>query len=318
MTVFRLSMIPLLSLGLLLQGCTKSVIRTNNNSSDYHENNVSRPPSSDSGVASKSSRSQAAEAMPRSSSGIARRPTVRSAPRPNARRAYRSYRSRRYQRRARSYYRRKSRPGLGTSYGESLYAPVQNVSFERGRSYPNAVLRVNYNSPSGVYAMARYLGGVSCCRTNVYSYRGGVSVRLTNRYGRRLRGLNSRGRVWYMGRHGHRYNIQVRNHTNRRKEVVISVDGLDVIDGKRAHYNKRGYILMPYATLNVNGFRRSYRHVAAFRFSKVKNSYAARTSGSRNVGVIGVAVFNERPSRWNRRELNRRLYASPFATPPRY
>jgi hypothetical protein len=35
--------------------------------------------------------------------------------------------------------------------------------------------------------------------------------------------------------------------------------------------------------------------VAAFRFSDVDASYAARTTGDRNVGAIGVAFFREQP-----------------------
>ncbi len=34
--------------------------------------------------------------------------------------------------------------------------------------------------------------------------------------------------------------------------------------------------------------------VAAFRFGSVKNSYAGKKGDDRNVGVIGVAVFEER------------------------
>ncbi|TNE43676.1 MAG: hypothetical protein EP343_33205 [Deltaproteobacteria bacterium] len=306
----RLLLLTVLALGFLLQACATSKVHRAVGPDTYATSKTESSPSGRT-IASRrrapSSEDSTAGAAPKAPPSM----SYRRSSRPS--RSYRSYR-----RRSRTYYRRKSRPGLGTAYGERLYAPVQNVSFERYRSNPDAVLQLHYNSPAGVRAMARYLGGVSCCRSYVYRSGGGVSVRLTDRYGRRLRGLQSGGRVWVMGRHGHRYHIQIRNHTRLRKEVVVSVDGLDVIDGRRASTHKRGYILMPYATLNVNGFRRSYRHVAAFRFSRVSNSYAARTSGSRNVGVVGVAVFSEQSPRWDRRELNRRLYASPFATPPRY
>jgi len=68
---------------------------------------------------------------------------------------------------------------------------------------------------------------------------------------------------------------------------------LDVVDGLPASTGKRGYLLEPYSTLQIEGFRRSREQVAAFRFAKVKDSYAARTGSDRNVGVIGVALFRE-------------------------
>jgi hypothetical protein len=54
--------------------------------------------------------------------------------------------------------------------------------------------------------------------------------------------------------------------------------------------------------------------VAAFRFGRVADSYAARTSprGDRDVGVIGVAIFGERGAEWSPGELERRDSAEPF------
>jgi hypothetical protein len=84
------------------------------------------------------------------------------------------------------------------------------------------------------------------------------------------------------------------------------VDGLDVMDGRSASFSKRGYIVHGGDTLSVDGFRTSSDTVAAFRFSRVSRSYAALKHGdTRNVGVIGVAVFTERePEVWRRRGAN--------------
>jgi hypothetical protein len=104
------------------------------------------------------------------------------------------------------------------------------------------------------------------------------------------------GRNYVMGSMGDRYAIRVRNNTGRRVEVVATVDGLDVVDGKPGDFvRKRGYVIGPYQTYDIEGFRTSLSAVAAFRFSSVADSYAARTGSSRNVGVIGVAFFAERP-----------------------
>jgi hypothetical protein len=113
--------------------------------------------------------------------------------------------------------------------------------------------------------------------------------------GRPVREYSHEGRNYVLGTLGARYALRVRNNTGRRVEVVATVDGLDVIDGKAGDYvSKRGYILAPWQTYDIEGFRLDMRNVAAFRFSTVPQSYAARTGDARNVGVIGVAFFAER------------------------
>jgi hypothetical protein len=105
----------------------------------------------------------------------------------------------------------------------------------------------------------------------------------------------SSGRRFVLGGVGERYAIRIVNPTARRVEAVVSVDGLDAIDGKPASFAKRGYLIAPFGEVTVDGWRTSLDSVAAFRFSSVASSYAARTGTDRNVGVIGVALFRERP-----------------------
>jgi hypothetical protein len=105
----------------------------------------------------------------------------------------------------------------------------------------------------------------------------------------------SSGRTYVLGTIGERYRIHIGNPTSRRVEAVVSVDGLDAIDGKTASYDdKRGYVIAPYGEITVDGFRTSVDQVATFRFSSVRDSYAGRKGQDRNVGVIGVAFFPER------------------------
>lgn len=103
-----------------------------------------------------------------------------------------------------------------------------------------------------------------------------------------------RGQRWVMGNLGQRYRIHLRNPTAARVEAVVSVDGLDAVDGRTASIDKRGYILRPFGEITIEGFRTSLDSVAAFRFSSVRDSYAGRKGQDRNVGVIGVAFFRER------------------------
>lgn len=218
----------------------------------------------------------------------------------------------------------RERPGLGTVFGENVNSQVRMKTFVRATSRPFAAVAMHYNDEAGVRAHAAYRGRGSLSPYRAHTPAGGITVALTDQYGNLLRGGQANGRALIVGQAGQRYNIVIQNQTGGRYEVVASVDGLDVIDGRTANLSKRGYILEPYSTLTIDGFRRSRSAVAAFRFGRVSQSYAARTSGDRNVGVIGTAFFAERGSVWTTDELRRRDTADPFpgergyAQPPRY
>jgi hypothetical protein len=80
--------------------------------------------------------------------------------------------------------------------------------------------------------------------------------------------------------------------------------------------------MAPHSEVKVDGFRQSTESVAAFRFGAVRESYAAQKHhNTQNVGVIGVAVFNEAGTNpLTEREVQKRLNANPFpgqfAAPP--
>jgi hypothetical protein len=120
------------------------------------------------------------------------------------------------------------------------------------------------------------------------------SLEVVDEAGNRLPTYAHRGRSYVLGRLGERYLVRVRNDSPRRIEVVASVDGRDVVDGQPASTEKRGYLVAPWSELTIDGFRLSQEAVAAFRFSSVAGSYAARMGDARDVGVVGVAVFRER------------------------
>lgn len=215
------------------------------------------------------------------------------------------------------------RPGLGTVWGETVTSHARSKPFVRAASSPFARVALYYNDAEGVRAHSAYRGSGSLAPFRAHTPHGGISVALTDVHGNVLSGGMAGGRALIVGAEGQRYNIVVHNHTAGRYEVVTSVDGLDVIDGRPADLAKRGYILEPHSTLTIDGFRRSESAVAAFRFGRVSQSYAARTSGDRNVGVVGLAFFAERGSVWTSDELYRRDTADPFpgdrsyARPPR-
>lgn len=132
-----------------------------------------------------------------------------------------------------------------------------------------------------------------------------VSVTVEDPFGRPLQSVRHGGRMFVAGEQGQRYAIRIRNNTARRVEVVASVDGRDVVSGRIADFARdRGYVVEPFGTVVIDGFRTSLQDVAAFRFSSVGESYSARRGTPQHAGVIGVAVFREhRPRPVKRRPI---------------
>lgn len=122
-----------------------------------------------------------------------------------------------------------------------------------------------------------------------------VSLQVIDREtGQTARVWRHQGRLYVAGRPGARYGVRITNNSHGRVLVVMSVDGVNVLTGQTAGYNQKGYILRPYVSADVNGWRKSDTQVAAFTFAPLSKSYAARTGRPGDVGVIGIAVFRER------------------------
>jgi hypothetical protein len=106
-----------------------------------------------------------------------------------------------------------------------------------------------------------------------------------------------RGETYVAGVPGHRYSLTLRNNSGERVLAVVSVDGVNAVTGQTASAQQAGYVLGPWETAEVKGWRKSLSDVAEFYFTELPDSYAARTGRPDNVGVIGVAVFRERVRR---------------------
>ena len=124
---------------------------------------------------------------------------------------------------------------------------------------------------------------------------GPVRMTLVDRdRGTELRSYPADGQRWVAGDRGHRYAVRLYNDSPRRVLVVLSVDGINAISGEEANPSQTGYVLNPGQRADITGWRKSQDEVAQFVFSSPGNSYASRTGRPDNVGVIGIAVFNER------------------------
>lgn len=210
------------------------------------------------------------------------------------------------------------RPGLATGFGDSAHSIWNRQSFVRKVDSPAGTDVIYYNNREGVEAMGggkEKVPGMQRAAGDMVEWgvKGGFGYLPTYR-------TYFQNRRFVVGDQEGNYSIILRNRCKSRLEVVLSVDGLDVIDGKKASFRKRGYVIAPEQTLEVKGWRTSPDTVARFKFSTVKGSYANLSTGEhRNVGVIGMAVFTESgvdPWTWMPREVNDRLAADPFAKAP--
>jgi hypothetical protein len=210
------------------------------------------------------------------------------------------------------------RPGLATGFGESTRSPWYQQSFVRASMKPAGTGALYYNNREGIDAMTggKYkVSGVQTAAGDMIEWWIKVGFGYLPTYS-----TYSASRRFVVGKHGSNYSVVLKNRCKSRLEVVLSVDGLDVLDGKTAAFGKRGYVIAPDETLEIKGWRTSPETVARFQFSTVAGSYANLAHGDhRNVGVIGMAVFTEKgvdPWTWMPQEVQHRLTADPFAKAP--
>jgi hypothetical protein len=102
-----------------------------------------------------------------------------------------------------------------------------------------------------------------------------------------------RGQRYVIGVPGEGYSIRLSNRSGGRVLGVLAVDGINAITGDTAATNQSGYVLAPFETAEITGWRKSMEEVARFYFTRLPDSYAARTDRPDNVGVIGVAAYAE-------------------------
>jgi hypothetical protein len=113
--------------------------------------------------------------------------------------------------------------------------------------------------------------------------------------GRLLPVYGADGRYYVAGKPGNEYEIRIRNQAGADVLAVVSVDGVNVITGDTASPAQSGYVLGAARMLPIRGWRKDMTRTAAFYFTSLDDSYAARTGRPDNVGVIGVALFRHKP-----------------------
>lgn len=112
--------------------------------------------------------------------------------------------------------------------------------------------------------------------------------------GRPVEEHSHKGKTFIEARDGTQYTIRFKNNSWTRVLVVTSVDGLDVLTGKRADSESSGYIVNGYGSVEIKGFRADHSTVGAFKFVGKNGSYAKSQGEEGNEGVIGIRVYGEK------------------------
>ena len=104
------------------------------------------------------------------------------------------------------------------------------------------------------------------------------------------------GRLYVEGKNDSEYSIRIKNNTYGRIKTVISIDGLNVINGTKASndQNETGYVISAYNSMDIKGFRADNNSVGAFKFVQKRESYATENGSYYTNGIIGVRVYSEK------------------------
>lgn len=183
---------------------------------------------------------------------------------------------------------------LGTKWGDEISSSVSTVSMRRLSPSPIEQTRI-------LYADKNYLGR----KINAMSLVAGKISFSIESDNERLPLYRDAGRYYLRGKAGQPYRLVYHNNSQRDiYEIVASVDGTDVLNGKKASRYNMGYMLRPKKTLVIEGFRKSDSAVASFIFSKPSDAYVANkatTELAKNTGIIGTAIYQlEAPRQHNK------------------
>jgi hypothetical protein len=213
-------------------------------------------------------------------------------------------------------------PQLGTQWGEGLESKTRSVVTKRLSAQPDDVASLGYNEAS---AVRRAVGNNPERRLSMLLADGDVEWSVLDEEGRALplqrarrgAGPGADDTFRLAGVEGARYTLRFRNLSERSYEVIATVDGLDVLNGKPGSLRNGGYVLRPLQSLVIEGFRKSQSEVAAFRFSAPGRAYAANTEAGdvRNIGVLGAALFELEERDTPRRQRRGPAVSQPSAFP---
>ncbi len=115
--------------------------------------------------------------------------------------------------------------------------------------------------------------------------------------GRKVKEYRHNGYTFVEAKDGTEFAIEVKNHLSNRVLAIVSVDGLDILDGKPATKKSRGYVVHGNNSDTFHGWRKSDTEVGAFKFTTSEQSYATEKGKGQSNGVIAVKLLAEKQHR---------------------
>jgi hypothetical protein len=128
-----------------------------------------------------------------------------------------------------------------------------------------------------------------------------VGIRVEGQRAPLFMGPSDMHRFYFEAFEGHNYSVVLRNNTGRRIGVLLAVDGLNVVNGEKSRLrsNEAMYVLNPWGSAEIAGWRTSLRDIRKFVFVDEEQSYAERTGQANgDMGWIRVLAFDEQRT-WN-------------------
>lgn len=202
----------------------------------------------------------------------------------------------------------RSEERLGTKWGDDMSSHVTQIDLKRLSQNPVDETQIRYANKQ---FSGRSINSISLAA-------GKISFSIVDDRGRILPLYRDGQRYFLAANDGQSYQLRYSNTSQQTFEIVASVDGLDVLDGRQASRSKSGYVLRPYSSFAIEGFRKSNSSVASFTFSKPQDSYAANSSSGsiQNTGVIGTVVYElEAPKYYPMKKPDDTYAAAPNAFP---
>lgn len=94
---------------------------------------------------------------------------------------------------------------------------------------------------------------------------------------------------------GKDYSIVLSNRWSAELLAVLTVDGLSVMNGEPGGFSSGGYVIAPFKSVQVPGWRLNDNEVAKFVFQTEDRAYATLKNMPDNIGVIACAFFERKP-----------------------
>ena len=194
---------------------------------------------------------------------------------------------------------RKSAPSSesapGTGFGEEEHSPSRRVDFTPEHD-PFARYLIKYE-----WQQTLCEKGVIDCASPEQLTLNDVGLQIVDRQGRGFQQYpvksHSRAyRAYIEAEPNLQYGLKVTNRSDQRIGIVLAVDGRNIISGKKSKLGagERMYILDPQQSATYQGWRTGQNKVNQFYFTDAGDSYSAAWKDYSAMGVIAMAVYQEK------------------------